>query len=228
MPNHDSSHGPRATLVKVLEARRLSTTGYELTLERPRGFDFKAGQLVVLHGRTTQEERNYTICSGERDDFLQVVFRIIPSGKLTPRLVLLKAGDTIPISGPFGEFVVRDPARPLVFIATGTGIAPARSYARSHANLDLMLLHGVRRGEDLFYRADFANHGYAPCVSGEDGFGFRGRVTEFFPLWTPPAEAHFYLCGSNEMFYEMRELLSDRGIGPDRIFTEAYYYHSDD
>lgn len=212
---------------RVVGLRRLSTTGFELTLDRA-GIAFRAGQLVHLFGREEHDDRSYTICSGERDEHLQVLFRLIPSGKLTPQLAALRAGDALDIAGPYGEFTVRDTSRKIFFIATGTGIAPARAYVRSHAGLAMTVLHGVRTAEDLFYREDFAGCAYHACVSGEDGEFFRGRVTERAAQLELPRDAHFYLCGSNEMFYDVRDLLAARGVPPENVFTEAYYYRGDD
>jgi ferredoxin/flavodoxin---NADP+ reductase len=208
---------------RVVEHRQLSPFGHELTLTR-EGLACEAGRLITIHGRDATENRAYTLCNGERDEHLQILFRHIPTGKLTPQLAKVRAGDSLAASGPYGEFVVRDPARPLVFCATGTGVAPARAYRRSHPGLDLTLIHGVRYGEDLFYRDEFAPDRYFPCVSGEAGPWFRGRLTEFFRSFECDPASHFYLCGANEMVFDMHSLLKDRGVDDACIFTEAYYY----
>ena len=212
----------------MLAARALSPTARELTLERG-DLPFRAGQLLLIHGRSLLEERSYTICSGEHDPHLQVLYRSIPGGRLTPWLDKRGVGESIDISAPYGEFTIRDPARPLVFIATGTGIAPARAYHRTHPALDLTVIHGVREAGDLFYRDEFDPVRYAPCLSGPPLPGcFAGRVTDYCATRTFPPTAHYYLCGSNAMFYDIRDLLTKRGVPPDAIHTEAYYYHAED
>jgi len=217
------------TRARVVALNRLSSSGYELILERS-GINFKPGQLINLHGRNHLEDRSYTVCSGDRDEFLTVLFRYIPCGILTPQLIVLKPGDPISISGPYGEFVVRDPARKILFFATGTGVAPCRSYARSYPGLDYTLIHGVRKAEDLFYRAEFSAGEYMPCISGEAAPAgmYSGRVTDAAQSRAWPADAHYYLCGANEMIYEMQEFLEASGVPRTSIFTEAYYYRSDD
>lgn len=208
---------------RILGNRPISPTAYEMTISR-EGTPFGAGQLITLHGRELYEDRNYTIASGEHDDFLQVLYRVIPSGVLTPQLVKMPVGADIAVSAPCGEFVLRDRNRPIVFIATGTGIAPCRAYSRTHPDLNLTVLHGVRTMEDLFYRDEFARRPYHPCLSADDRLGLKGRVTDFSKNFTFPEGAHFYLCGANEMFYEMRDILRDKGVPQSDIFTEAYYY----
>lgn len=142
----------------------------------------------------------------------------------------LRPGAPLQVSAPYGEFVLRDPARPVVFVATGTGIAPCIAFRRTYPELNLTVLHGTRSEDDLFYRAELeAGTVYHACVSGDAGpTCFKGRVTACAAELTFPPEAHFYLCGANEMFFEMRDLLEARGIPLANVFTEAYYYRLDD
>lgn len=207
----------------VVGLRQLSPTGFELTFER-QGIEFEAGRLITVHGAEPTHDRSYTIASGANDEHLQILFRLIPGGKLTPRLAALKPGDPIEFTGPFGEFVVRDPSRPIVFVATGTGVAPCRSYLRTNPNLDLTLVHGVRTAADLFYRDLFETRTYHPCVTREEGTGFHGRVTQFMADFPLPPNACYHLCGANEMIFDMQVLLRKRGVDEFSIFTEAYYY----
>lgn len=220
---------PHTWTAEVRAVRFLSDTGFELTFSRD-GLDYQPGQLVNLNlpGRDPLDERSYTVCSGARDPDLQVLVRLMPGGNLSPALARLREGDALTVTGPLGEFTVRDPSRPCWFIATGTGIAPARAYLRSGAAPDLTVLHGVRHVRDLFYREVFAGIPYVSCVSGEDGGMVRGRVTEALDAVHPPPEAHYYLCGANEMIYDVRDRLLARGVSADAIFTEAYYYRADD
>jgi ferredoxin--NADP+ reductase len=220
---------PRRWEARVVALHQRSSTGYALELER-EGLDFAPGQLVVLHGRNHFEDRSYTVCSGIHDEHLTVLFRLIPSGLLTPQLAALRPGDRIGVSGPYGEFVLRDPARPVFFFATGTGVAPFRAYARSFPGLRMTLVHGVRHTEDLFYREEFGVHDYRPCITLEpEAAGvFHGRVTALARRMDFPPDSHFYLCGANEMIYEMQEILAERQVPRDHVFTEAYYYRSDD
>ncbi len=209
---------------RVVRHVRLSETGYELVLER-NGLVFDAGRLITLHGRDVTEDRSYTIASGERDEHLHILYRYVPAGVLTPQLIRLREGDTIELSGPYGQFVLRDPKRPIWFIATGTGVAPCHAYIRTHPSLDLTLVHGVRTEDDLFYRADFARYTYHPCLSKERKSSCHfGHVTDHLAACDLPAEAHYYLCGAYEMIYDVQALLLEKGITPDRIFVEGYYY----
>ncbi len=209
---------------RVVAQHALSSTGYELILERG-AFEFAAGRLITLHGRDLTEDSSYTIARGEQDTHVHVLYRLVPTGVLTPQLVQLKSGDMVEWSGPYGQFTLRDPQRPIVFLATGTGIAPCRAFYRTYPDLDLTVIHGVREPEDLFYRAELeACSRYYPCCSRVPGPGFHGRIDAFMADFEIVNDAHYYLCGAYEMIYAMQSWLQSRGIPNTHIFIEGYYY----
>lgn len=212
---------------RVLSHTRLSETAYQLRIER-KGLVFRAGELLSLYGEATLDSRDYTIASGEGDEALDILYRLLPQGVLTPQLAKLQPGDALSFSGPYGSFQLRDAFAPLVFIATGTGIAPCRAFLRTYPELDLTLLQGARETVDLFYRDEWAAKTYYPCVSRVPVEGFQGRVSDRIKLLSLPPNAHFYLCGANEMIYEVSEWLLKAGFASERIFKEPYYYRADD
>ncbi|MEX2608244.1 MAG: FAD-binding oxidoreductase [Kiritimatiellia bacterium] len=200
---------------------------YILKLERP-DWTWRAGQLVGLCGENALDQRDYTIASGERDETLDVIYRLIPHGVVTPHLRTLRPGDSIPVQGPYGRFVVRNPERPLLFCATGTGIAPCRAYLRTFPSLSLTLLHGVRHPEDLYFQEEFVDCAYHPFCSREPQDGLTGRLTDALPGLRISPETQVYLCGANEMIYEAEDILTARGIKNSDIFHEPYYYRAYD
>lgn len=212
---------------RVIANERLSETGYLLRLERG-DFKFRAGELISLYGAGPLDVRDYTVASGEGDSTVDVLYRLMPAGILTRQLIGLKPGDTIDLSGPYGRFTVRDKKVPMVFIATGTGIAPCHAFAASYPELELTVLHGCATSEDLFYREALSRYNYFPCVSGQVVEGFRGRVTRRLERLELDVSAHYYLCGANEMIYEVQDLLAEYGVHEKQIFTEPYYYRADD
>lgn len=197
----------------------------ELRFER-HGVAFKAGEEIQVHGEDHTQDRVYSLLHGENDPFLSILFRVVPDGLMSPRLAALKTGDILHFTGPFGSFVLRDPARPAWFIATGTGIAPCLSFLRSHPSLDLTVLHGARLASELYERdlLQASCRAYHPCVSRETGTDFHGRVTDLLPTLTLNDRADYYLCGANAMITDVRKQLLSRGIPDSSIFTEAYYF----
>lgn len=216
-----------STHLTIYEHIPYGRDAYVLKLERPE-WNWRAGQLISLCGESPLDQRDYTIASGEQDGTLDVIYRLIPHGIVTPFLKTRKPGDRIPVQGPYGRFTLRDPDRPLLFCATGTGIAPCRAFVRTHASLSLTLLHGVRYPEDLYFREEFSRLDYHPFCSREPVNGTRNRLTEALPDLPLPAKTQVYLCGANEMIYEAEEILMTRGIAKTDIFHEPYYYRAYD
>ena len=209
----------------VVAHTTLSPSAHELVLTRD-DLDFVPGMLITLHGANALEDRDYTICSGVEDPHLHVLYRYIPTGRLTSTLVRLRPGDNIDVTGPYGQFVMRDPSAASVFVATGTGIAPCRSYVRSHRGLDLTILQGARTPADLFYAGEFERHTYHPCVSREPYRGYQGRVTDRLRELDLDPRAHYYLCGAYEMIHDAATHLKELGVCHTHIHTEAYYYRA--
>ena len=208
---------------RIIHVEQVSPTGFEIQFERD-GLAFRAGQEITIHGPDASFDRTYSIASGEDDSELRILFRLIPDGKLTPLLSRQLPGDVIEYTGAFGSFTIRDPGRPVLFVATGTGIAPCRGFARTHPQLDLTILHGVRTGDDLFYRNELSTFAYHPCLSRDMESGFRGRVTDLLATIPLEKKQHCYLCGSNAMITDAHRILKSRGMSDGAIFSEPYFF----
>ena len=111
----------------------------------------------------------------------------------------------------------------LVFIATGTGIAPFHSFVKSYPGIDYMLIHGVRYNNEAYERNDYDPLRYILCTSKEKNGSYKGRVTRFLPGYPVDQDMLFYLCGNNSMIYEVYHILRNKGIQDERIFTEVYF-----
>lgn len=211
--------------LNILEHTPIGRDACHLKLQRP-DWTWQAGQLVSLSGKNPNDQRDYTIASGENDDTLDVIYRLIPHGILTPYLVNKKAGDTLDVLGPYGRFTLRDTTRNVLFCATGTGVAPCRAFLRSHPGLSLTLFHGVRCPEDLYFQEEFKDIDYHPFCSREPLNGMTRRLTDTLRTCDLPEDPDVYLCGANEMIYEAEDILTQRGISAKHIFKEPYYYRA--
>jgi ferredoxin-NADP reductase len=120
---------------KVIAVRQLThdVRQIDFRLMEPREIRFKAGQFVSFEvpdartGRTVT--RPYSIASAPSTlDRVSLLLNFVPDGPGSTYLFKLNEGDTTTFSGPAGNFYLRDdPERELLFVATGTGIAPIRS-----------------------------------------------------------------------------------------------------
>lgn len=194
-------------------------------------------------------KRAYSIGSSPvQKDYIEFYFAIVPQGELTPRLDLLQEGDRLfmaqKITGTFTLAGIPDDAR-LIFVATGTGMAPFMSMIRTpstwSAGRQIVVLHGVRYPSDLGYREDLdrlQNEGritYIPIVSRADESwgGARGHVQSLFtqdgPLILDPARDHVFLCGNPAMINDTEALLVAGGFRehsrkhPGNLHFEKYW-----
>ena len=84
----------------------------------------------------------------------------VPAGKMSSYIFNLKAGDTVTISGPFGEFFVKETDAEMVFIGGGAGMAPMRSHIfdqlkSKKTTRKMSFWYGARSTREVFYQADF-------------------------------------------------------------------------
>jgi ferredoxin/flavodoxin---NADP+ reductase len=212
-------------LHKIIEIRPLTERTFVLRLERGN-MQFKAGQHIIVGQEGELDQREYSVYSGEKDDYLEILVREIPEGSVSKHLKQCKPGDLLKVNGPFGSFGIESFdlfSRKLVFIASGTGISPFHSFVRSYPGIDYTLIHGVRYRNEAYESNDYDPLRYILCTSKEVTGGHRGRVTRFLPGYRVSPEMLFYLCGNNSMIYEVTHILKDKGIRDENIFTEIYF-----
>jgi NAD(P)H-flavin reductase len=111
-------------------------------------------------------------------------------------------------------------------VATGTGLAPFVSMARSNVT-GFILLHGVNLASDLYYTSEIksAAKQYVPCISATNKVSdahYRGRVNDYLRKYLPPGQYDFYLCGRREMIRDVTLLVDEKFPGS-HIFTEIFY-----
>ena len=191
-----------------------------------RQHDFLPGQAIKLSINPKTPPRIYSICSGNQDNELCVLYDVKEDGLLTPRLSKQAVGDTIFASAPYGTFLgTNDPE---FWIATGTGVAPFRCMLRSGLNQHKKLIHGVRHLNQFYFEdelaAELGDH-YIRCCSAESANGiFSGRVTNHIEQCNDlPNDWKYYICGQASMAVETRDLLISKGIPFCNIVTEIYF-----
>ena len=209
---------------KLLERRWVSEKVFEIKLSRPSSLTFKAGQTIrfVYQGL----ERHYSLTSAPQDPDLSLCVRFIEKGAFSGVLAAAEPGTPFTFTGPHGYFTYRPSSRPAMFVATGTGIAPFCSMARSGIT-GFTLLHGVGLPDDLYYASQFQQSArkYIPCLTEVNNLPpntFRGKVTDYLDQPLTPGIYDFYLCGRSEMIRDVTLLIDDRFPGS-LIYTEMFY-----
>jgi len=215
--------------VRILDKQSLNDTTILLTIENPE-ISFTAGQHVIVSLKDKIYDREYSIFSGENEEHIQLLIRIVKDGYFTSELLNAKIGDSLNFRGPHGNFCLdflSNEKKKHYLIATGTGIAPFVSFKKTYNNLiDFIVIHGVRTFDDSAFSDIFEN--YTLCVSREVikdqiGNAYNGRVTNYLKEIHIDSEGLFYLCGNFDMIYDVETYLISVGINPNNIRKEVYF-----
>jgi 3-phenylpropionate/trans-cinnamate dioxygenase ferredoxin reductase subunit len=112
--------------VSVAAVESVGPQAVAIDFETPAGFDARPGQFVKLTMPVDGEDesRFYTISSPDVSDTFEITVEIDPEGELGPLLDDLSPGDTVRLSGPFGNAYYEGEANVLV-LAGGPGVGPA-------------------------------------------------------------------------------------------------------
>lgn len=196
------------------------------SLRYPRDSDFLPGQVVAVTAAPEIPARYYSIASGTCDAEVELLYDLVPDGALTPGMSGLAVGDKLIVSRPFGSFL--DPSGESWWIATGTGIAPFLSMARSGTVAGKRLIHGGRTPDNFYYRDYFSSrlgHGYVCCCSAEQPrFAYPGRLSKWLrERGELPRDSSYLLCGSAGMVVDVRDILISKGVPFENITGEIYF-----
>jgi len=232
----------RAVLRRVVSLTP-STKHFEWEAIEGGEFEFYAGQFVSLEvpRNAEPEARPYSIASAPRgDSCFDLCLNRVEGGFVSNYLCDLKTNAIVNMKGPHGSFVVSQPVeQDLVFIATGTGIAPIRGMLEEifasgkPLSRDVWLLFGVRHPETILYREEFgawaASHPrfhFIPTLSRPpaDWRGATGYVQEHLrKLFAGRGDFRAYICGLKAMVDEVRFILKEEfGLDRKQIRFEKY------
>lgn len=208
---------------KLTDNTEISPGVYVIAFKRD--FEFIPGQVLKIGIDSKNPPRIYSICSGNQEEEVRILFNIKEEGFLTPRLAGLIPGDRILVSKPYGSFLVKP--GPAWLIATGTGIAPFYSLFRSGQAEGKTLIHGVRYLDQFYFEDDLEwamGEQYIRCCSQESSCDvFPGRVTAYLEDIAEFPDVLFYLCGKSSMVVEVRDLLIKEGVPFENIEAEIYF-----
>lgn len=219
--------------------------GLHLKLDRP--MSFQAGQYINLQLPGIDGTRAFSLANPpSRADEVELHIRLVDGGLATAHIHQgLQVGDSVEVSGPYGQFFVRR-SQPgdLIFIAGGSGLSSPQSMIidllQAGDSRRIVLFQGARNRDELYNRelfedlaAKHPNFCYVPALSQaeDDGqwSGFRGYVHE-------AAKAHFdgrfsankaYLCGPPPMIDAAISCLMQGRLFERDIFMERFYSAAD-
>lgn len=166
-----------------------------------------------------------------------------PPGKMSSYIFGLKPGDKVTISGPYGEFFIKDTNAEMVYIGGGAGMAPLRShifelFKNLKTGRKVTYWYGGRSLRELFYvdhfrkiEAEFPNFKFNIALSeplpvdnwtGYVGFIHNVLYENHLKNHPAPEDIEYYICGPPMMNQAVFKLLDDLGVEPENIAFDDF------
>jgi len=209
------------------------------------GIKFKPGQYVQLqipkYERSKDSEyRAYSISSSaKKKDNVELIITKMEEGIVSTYVHdFLKEKDELIMTGPFGDFYLRESDRDILLIGTGSGLAPLLSLAdqieKEEIKRKTTLFFGDKTPQDLYYtdrlralEKDLPNFTFVPVLSRtreEDQWkGEKGRVTNLIEKYIQDqANIDVYICGNPDMVQSCVDLLEKKGIAREFIYYDKF------
>ena len=223
----------------VRSIRRLSPDLWGVQLDLAEPLPFYAGQFVELEvpGRPG-EWRSYSVASAPtKTETLSFVMKRIEGGMFSGQLDSIESGTAIRLRGPYGASYLRDGDRPVVLVATGSGIAPILSILSDAADRGeartFTFYYGARTRADLVMVESLdslaermslnVRYSLSQPTPECDWTGDRGRITRTIQGDVTEYELDAYLCGKPEMCDTIGLLLEAKGVRSSCIFFDKFF-----
>jgi len=200
---------------------------------------FRAGQHVNICTEIdgVRHNRTFSLSSSpllwETQGLVTLTIKRLPGGLVTNWLHdHIEPGHVIGLGDAFGEFLIPEPAQPILFIAGGSGITPVLSQLETMVARDypapITLLYFVRTQQDVIAEEKLralasrcptlTMHIIATNENDESRFLGAGDIDDVTGL----EDRQIYLCGPKGLMDLATDLLDQRGIKQDRIHSTFF------
>lgn len=166
-----------------------------------------------------------------------------PPGKMSSFIFAQKPGDKVTISGPYGEFFIKDSDAEMVYIGGGAGMAPLRShifelFKNLKTGRKVTYWYGGRSLRELFYiehfreiEKDFPNFKFNIALSeplpednwdGYTGFIHQVLLENYLKDHEAPEDIEYYICGPPMMNSAVFQMLEELGVEQENIAFDDF------
>ncbi len=166
-----------------------------------------------------------------------------PPGKASSFIFNLKPGDKVFVSGPYGEFHIKDTQREMIYIGGGAGMAPLRSHIfhlfhTLRTGRKVTYWYGARSMREMFYEdefraieREFPNFKMNVALSApqpEDNWtGYTGFIHQvladaYLKQHEAPEDIEYYICGPPMMLQAVLKTLDDLGVPKEMIAFDDF------
>ena len=157
-----------------------------------------------------------------------------------------KPGDKVTISGPYGEFFLRETNNEMMFIGGGAGMAPMRSHIFNlfhtiHTDRKVTFWYGARALQEAPYVDEFnkiqeENPNFhwtlaldrpdpvadAAGVAYKPGFVHQVIFENYLKNHENPEDIEYYLCGPPMMIQAVTKMLYDLGVPDENVMYDNF------
>jgi Na+-transporting NADH:ubiquinone oxidoreductase subunit F len=170
-------------------------------------------------------------------------FADVPPGLCSSFIFSRKPGDKVTISGPYGEFHIKNSEAEMVYIGGGAGMAPLRSHIfhlfhTLKTGRKVSYWYGARSKREIFYEADFRqieaafpNFRFHIALSeplpddnwtGYTGFIHKVVLDNYLSQHDAPEDIEYYLCGPPMMLDAVQKMLDNLGVPKEAIAFDDF------
>lgn len=166
-----------------------------------------------------------------------------PPGKVSSYIFSREPGDEVTISGPYGEFFIKETDAEMVYIGGGAGMAPLRShiyelFKRRQSKRKVSYWYGGRSLRELFYQdefeaisKEFPNFSFNVALSeplpednwtGYTGFIHQVLLDNYLKDHPAPEDIEYYICGPPMMNAAVFKMLDGLGVEKENIAYDDF------
>jgi len=170
-------------------------------------------------------------------------FQKVNPGICSSYIFSRKPGDKVTLSGPYGEFFIKETDREMLYIGGGAGMAPLRSHLfhlfhTLKTNRKVSYWYGARSKREIFYENEFReiekqfpNFTFNIALSepkeednwdGYTGFIHQVIYENYLSKMDEPEEIEYYLCGPPMMNTAVQKMLDDLGVPEEMIAYDDF------
>ena len=167
----------------------------------------------------------------------------VPSGLCSTYIFSRKPGDKVVISGPYGEFHIKNTKNEMLYIGGGAGMAPLRShifhlFKTLRTDRKVSYWYGARSLREVFYEdefraieKEFPNFKFNLALSeplpednwkGYTGFIHRVLLDNYLCQHEEPEDIEYYFCGPPQMNSAVIKTLDVMGVPKENIAFDDF------
>ncbi len=242
-----------------IDVPKYETTFKDFVIEEQFRGDWDQYKMWDLHIKNTEESfRAYSMANypAEKNliklniriatppwDNVKKQFMNVPPGLCSSYIFSRKPGDKVIISGPYGEFHIKDTNSEMLYIGGGAGMAPLRSHIFHLFNTlktgrKVSYWYGARSLREVFYEDEFRaiekkfpNFTFNLALSeplpednwtGYTGFIHKVLMNNYLCAHEEPEDIEYYFCGPPQMNSAVVRMLDSLGVPKENIAFDDF------